>query len=173
MATMSDNTTGNSATPLYRSLRGTALNFIEAQAVDNSLPERMNFAHLRTHCTPNFQHSWGHNYAVSITPPLQGSHSFDDFVKHLNFMLPKLESWKADVTNIIVDPVMMKVMLRISFWMQAKGAKEADKVENDLLWELEMEEVGEGKVKVKRSVEFVDGAAAGRLREVMMGTAQG
>jgi hypothetical protein len=88
-------------------------------------------------------------------------------------MLPKLESWKADVTNIIVDPVMMKVMLRISFWMQAKGAKEADKVENDLLWELEMEEVSEGKVKVKRSVEFVDGAAAGRLREVMMGTAQG
>jgi hypothetical protein len=36
-----------------------------------------------------------------------------------------------------------------------------------------MEEVSEGKVKVKRSVEFVDGAAAGRLREVMMGIAQG
>lgn len=88
-------------------------------------------------------------------------------------MLPKLESWKADVTNIIVDPVTMKVVLRISFWMQAKGAKEADTVENDLLWELEMEEIGEGKVKINRSVEFMDGAAAGRLREIMMGMAQG
>ncbi|KAG9192526.1 hypothetical protein G6011_11260 [Alternaria panax] len=170
---MSDSTAGDSASALYQSLRGTALSFIEAQAVDQSCPERMNFALLRTHCTSSFQHSWGHNYAVSVTPPLQGTHSFDDFVKHLNFMLPKLESWKADVTNIIVDPVAMKVMLRISFWMQAKGAKEADAVENDLLWELEMEGVGEGKVKIKRSIEFVDGAASRRLREVVMGMAKG
>ncbi|KAL1800058.1 hypothetical protein ACET3X_000400 [Alternaria dauci] len=170
---MNSSTAGDSANPLYQSLRGTALSFIEAQVLDNSLPERMNFALLHSHCTPDFQHSWGHNYAVSVTPPLQGTHSFDGFVKHLQLMLPKLESWKADVTDVIVDPVTMKVMLRISFRMLAKGAKEADTVENDLLWELEMEEVGEGKVKIKRSVEFVDGAAAGKLREVMMGVAQG
>jgi hypothetical protein len=170
---MSDSTAGDPASPLYRSLRETALNFIKAQRLDDSLPERMDFATLRTYCTPSFRHSWGHNYAVSISPPLQATHSFDGFVSHLNFMLPKLESWKADVTNIIVDPVTMKVVLRISFWMQAKGAKEADTVENDLLWELEMEEIGEGKVKINRSVEFMDGAAAGRLREIMMGIAQG
>jgi hypothetical protein len=86
-------------------------------------------------------------------------------------MLPRLESWKADITDVLVDTEKMKVMLRISFWMQAKGVGKADAVENDLLWVLEMEGVGSGGVGIKRSVEFVDGAAAGRLREVMMAVA--
>jgi hypothetical protein len=161
----------SSAPPLYTSLHNTALGFIKAQALDPSFPERMNFALLRTHCTPNFQHSWGHNYAVSMAPPLQGTHSLDGFIAHLQFMLPRLESWKADITDVLVDTKKMKVMLRISFWMQAKGVGEADAVENDLLWVLEMEGVGGGGMGIKRSVEFVDGAAAGRLREVMMGVA--
>lgn len=86
-------------------------------------------------------------------------------------MLPRLESWKSNVTDIIVDPVKMKAMLRISFMMQAKGATEGQMVENDLLWILEMEELGSGKVGIKKSMEFLDGAAAGRLREIMMGIA--
>jgi hypothetical protein len=61
----------------------------------------------------------------------------------------------------------MKVVLRISLLMQAKGAKE--KVENDLLWVMEMERQGNGEVRIKRSREFVDGVATGRLREGMMG----
>jgi hypothetical protein len=82
-------------------------------------------------------------------------------------MLPRLASWKADVTDVIVDEAKMKVVLRISLLMQAKGAKE--KVENDLLWVMEMERQGNGEVRIKRSREFVDGVATGRLREGMMG----
>jgi hypothetical protein len=82
-------------------------------------------------------------------------------------MLPRLASWKADVTDVIVDEAKMKVVLRISLLMQAKGAKE--KVENDLLWVMEMERQGNGEVRIKRSREFVDGIATGRLREGMMG----
>lgn len=44
-----------------------------------------------------------------------------------------------------------------------KGVKEL--VENDLLWMLEMDDAGE---KVERSVEFVDDAAAGSIKEIMM-----
>jgi hypothetical protein len=44
-----------------------------------------------------------------------------------------------------------------------KGAEEG--VENDMLWRLEMDEDGK---KVRKSTEFIDGIAAGRLKEIMM-----
>ncbi|KAI4632982.1 hypothetical protein J4E80_000342 [Alternaria sp. BMP 0032] len=160
-----------SALPTYTILRDTALNFIRDQTLDTNSPERMDFDLMRTYCAPSFEHSWGHNYAVSLTPPLQGTHSLDGFFSHLRSMLPRLESWKSNVTDIIVDPVKMKVVLRISFMMQAKGATEEQIVENDLLWMMEMEEMSSGKVGIKKSMEFLDGAAAGKLREIMMGIA--
>ncbi|KAI4922666.1 hypothetical protein J4E90_001099 [Alternaria incomplexa] len=160
-----------SALPTYTILRDTALNFIRAQTLDTNSPERMDFDLMRTYCAPSFEHSWGHNYAVSLTPPLQGTHSLDGFFSHLRSMLPRLESWKSNVTDIIVDPVKMKVVLRISFMMQAKGATEEQIVENDLLWMMEMEEMSSGKVGIKKSMEFLDGAAVGKLREIMMGIA--
>lgn len=79
-------------------------------------------------------------------------------------MLPKLESWETTVTEVTVDEVKKRVVLRVSFWMVPKGTKEV--VENDLLWKLEMDEGGK---KVQRSTEFIDGIAAGRLKEIMMG----
>ncbi|KAI4680998.1 uncharacterized protein J4E88_005503 [Alternaria novae-zelandiae] len=160
-----------SALPTYTILRDTALNFIRAQTLDTNSPERMDFDLMRTYCAPSFEHSWGHNYAVSLTPPIQGTHSLDGFFSHLRSMLPRLESWKSNVTDVIVDPVKMKVILRISFMMQAKGATEGQIVENDLLWMMEMEEMGDGKVGIKKSMEFLDGAAAGKLREIMMAIA--
>jgi len=169
---MSNHTTEDPATsalPTYTILRDTALNFIRAQTLDANSPERMDFDLMRTYCAPSFEHSWGHNYAVSLAPPLQDTHSLDSFFSHLRSMLPRLESWKSNVTDVIVDPVKMKVILRISFMMQAKGATEGQIVENDLLWMMEMEEMGSGKVVIKKSMEFLDGAAAGKLREIMMG----
>ena len=158
-----------SASLLYKFLHSTALGFINAQTQNDELPSRMAFERIRTYCSPSFQHFWGHNYAVSVSPPLQGTHDFDGFVAHLQSMLPKLESWNADVTDVVVDEVRMKVMLRISFYMRAKGA-EKKVVENDLLWALEMERHGdEEDVKIRKSTEFVDGTAAERLRYIMLG----
>ncbi|KAI4643510.1 hypothetical protein J4E93_006520 [Alternaria ventricosa] len=171
---MSNHTTEDPATsalPTYTILRDTALNFIRAQTLDTNSPERMDFDLMRTYCAPSFEHSWGHKYAVSLTPPLQSTHSLDGFFTHLRSMLPRLESWKSNVTDVIVDPVKMKVILRISFMMQAKGATEGQIVENDLLWMMEMEEMSSGKLGIKKSMEFLDGAAAGKLREIMMGIA--
>jgi hypothetical protein len=158
------------ASPLYKALHATAIGFIEAQTLDPSLPSRMNFENIRTFCSPSFHHSWGHKYAVSVSPPLQGTLSFDGFTAHLQSISPRLESWKAEVTDVLIDEMKRKVVLRISFLMLPKGAEE--EVENDLLWVLDMERGGNGEeVKIRGSREFVDGVAAGRLREIMMGKA--
>jgi hypothetical protein len=151
------------ASQTYTQLHATALAFIDAQAQDPTQPLGMNFARIEALCTSDFEHSWGHNYSISLSPRLQGTLSFSQFTKHFEIMLPNLESYEITVTDVTVDEVMRKVVLRISFWMHAKGTEE--KVENDLMWVVEMDE--EGK-KVRRSREFIDGVAAGRLKELMM-----
>jgi hypothetical protein len=155
------------ASATYVQLHTTALAFIDAQAQDSTQTPCMNFDRIEALCTPDFQHSWGHNYAISLNPRLQGTHSFLLFTKHLEAMLPNLDSFENTVTDVTIDEVQRKVVLRMSFWMLAKGAEEP--VENDLLWVLEMDE--EGK-KVRRSKEFIDGVAAGRLKELMLSSAK-
>lgn len=151
------------ASQLYTTLHATALAFIAAQTQDTNYSSRMNFDHIRALVTPDFTHSFGHNYATSLSPPLQGMFTFDEFVSHLASMLPKLESWETTVTDVLVDEVKRTVVLRVSFMMAPKGGK-GEVVENDLVWVLRMDEQGE---KVRESTEFVDGVAAGRIRELI------
>jgi|TARA_R110002003_G_scaffold64_12_gene6061 ketosteroid isomerase-like protein len=47
--------------------------------------------------------------------------------------------------------------------VKGKGKVEAREVENDLLWALEMDKEG----KIRRSTEFIDAVAAGRIKEIM------
>jgi ketosteroid isomerase-like protein len=150
-----------SASPTYTSLHTTALAFISAHALDPTHPSRMNFPLLQSLCAPDFQHSWGHNYSVSLSPRLQGTFSFEAFKTHLEMMMPALESWDAIVTDVMVDEVQRKVVLRVRFEMKVRGEKA---VENDIVWMLEID--GEGKVC--RSMEFVDADAAGKLKEMIM-----
>jgi ketosteroid isomerase-like protein len=150
----------------YTALHVSALTFISAQAQNDNYPSRMAFDLHKDLIAPDFQHSWGHNYGVSKDPRLQGALSFDQFKAHLASMVPHLESWHPTVTDVVVDEMKRKVVLRISFGMVVKG--EDVGVENDLVWVVEMD--GEGKVR--RSVEFVDGVAAGRLKEIIMGRAR-
>jgi hypothetical protein len=161
---MSNNlATPGHASKTYAELRTTALNFINAQAQSPNHPQRMDFDLIKSVVTNDFKHTWGHNYAISLNPRLQGTHSFLLFTKHLEAMLPNLESWETTITDVIVDEVKRKVMLRASFIMVAKGMQEG--VENDLLWILEMDDE-EGKVR--KSTEFIDGIAAAKLKEIMM-----
>lgn len=82
-------------------------------------------------------------------------------------MLTRLETWEAKVSDVLVDETKREVMLRVSYYMRAKGVEEV--VENEIVWVLGVEEQQEGEWRISRSVEFVDGVAAGRLRELMMG----
>lgn len=152
------------ASALYKTIHATALAFIDAQAKDESQPDRMDFSRIRALCAPNFRHSWGHKYLVSTKPFLQGTPDVDGFINHLSTMLPRLEGFDAGVTDVVVDEVKIMAILRISFRMRPKDVEEV--VENDLLWMLGMNR--DGKL-VEKSVEFIDGVAAGRLAELMMG----
>lgn len=77
----------------------------------------MDFEKIKALCTTDFQHSWGHNYAIKLNPRLQGTCSFSDFSGHLATIMPSLESRDTTVTGIIVDEAKKRVVLRISFWM--------------------------------------------------------
>lgn len=153
------------ASHTYSQLHNTARAFIEAQDQDTSHPQLMDFEAIRSHVTDDFQHTWGHNYATSMNPRLQGTHYFPHFIKHLEAMLPNFKSWQTSITDMVVDDVKKKVMMRVSFIMVPKDAEEG--VENDLLWVLEMTDT-EGEWKVRKSTEFIDVAAAGKLKEIMM-----
>lgn len=77
-------------------------------------------------------------------------------------MIPLLESWHTDVSDVVVDEAKKMVIVRASYWMKIKGEAH---VENDLIWWLCMDESGE---KVKRGIEFLDAEATGRIAELMM-----
>lgn len=155
------------ASPLYHTLHATALSFIAAQThIPNTNPTlRLNFPLLRSLCTPSFQHTWGHAYFVSTTPHLQGTYDIDAFMIHLARMLPRLENWETQVRDVVVDEARGVVVLRVGFAMRVKGAEEEETVENELMWVLKMEK-WEGNMRVRRSTEFVDVAAVGRIAEL-------
>ncbi|KAF2035238.1 hypothetical protein EK21DRAFT_54924 [Setomelanomma holmii] len=162
-----DTSTPSGASEAYAQLHDAALKFINAQAQDPAHPKRMNFEWIESLVAPDFQHSWGHNYAVSKSPPIQGRHSFQSFTQHLETMLPNLESWETTVTGIAVDEIRKKVVLRITYLMRVKGTGTAEdrQVENDLVWSLEMNEEG----KIRKSTEFIDAIAAGRIKAILEG----
>lgn len=163
----------------YAMLKETALSFVNSQAYNAQLETRMDFPFLRSLTTPSFSHTFGPSHSVSCSPKLQGSFTIDTFITHLEGMIPNLDRWDIEVKGIVVDEVGASVVVRASYWMQVKGGTE--RVENDVVWWLEMEEesregaVGEkreggvGGWKVRKSTEMVDMGAAGRIRELMRG----
>jgi hypothetical protein len=80
-------------------------------------------------------------------------------------MILNLGSWDTTITDMTVDELKRKVVVRASYLIVAKEAQV--QVENDLLWMLEMDEEGR---KIRKSVEFIDGIAAARLKEITMNT---
>jgi hypothetical protein len=161
---MANPTPPSSASAFYKALHATTIEFIRAQDQDVSTPNRMDFDRIKAiRSTTGFEHSWGHNYLVSTNLPMSGTHDADSFIKHLGSMIPLLESWDTEITDIAIDELQRKAVVRGSYFMKPKGSPEA--VENDLVWYLTMEEDGK---KVQKSIEFLDGAAVQRMKELMM-----
>jgi hypothetical protein len=157
------------ASTLYSTLHDIAIHFVHSSALDPRKMTRIDESRIRAiRSSSGFTHSWGHSYAASLSPALSKPLDVEGFINHLKIMTPKLESWDTDVRDVMVDEARMKVVVRASYWMQPKGVEKEERVENDIVWFLDLVEE-EGVVKVKNSVEFVDGVAAGRLRELMMG----
>ncbi|KAF1976335.1 hypothetical protein BU23DRAFT_456237 [Bimuria novae-zelandiae CBS 107.79] len=152
-----------SASELYKILFATAVEFIRSQDQDLNQPSRMNFDRVRAIRTSDHRHHFGHNYCVSTKPLFQGARSVEDFLAHLNAMLPKIDTWDTDITDIAVDEPRKMCVVRASYFMKPFEVNEP--VENDLVWWLWMEDGGK---KVKKAMEFIDPMATGRIRELMM-----
>ncbi|KAJ4360023.1 uncharacterized protein N0V89_000582 [Didymosphaeria variabile] len=161
--TASDPEAPSNASQIYQILLATATEFIHCQDRDDSQPTRMNLNRVRAIRSTNFIHSFGHNVLVSTKPALQGELSVDGFLTHVNKMVPKLDTWNARISDIVVDETRKMCVVRVSYFMKPYGAEEP--VENDLVWWLWMEEGGK---RVEKAVEFVDGAAMERIGELIM-----
>lgn len=150
----------------YTALKETALAFIDVQRRNPALSTGMDVDGLRNLVTKSFSHSFGPTYSVSHAPRLQGPFTIDKFIEHVSAMIPQLESWDIDTTGIVVDEVGSSVVIRASYMMHVGG----EKVENDIVWWLELEEGNEvdGGWKVRKSTEIVDLGAAARIKELMM-----
>ncbi|KAF2729977.1 hypothetical protein EJ04DRAFT_515541 [Polyplosphaeria fusca] len=155
----------SSASAFYKTLHATVMEFMTSQKQEPDMPHRLDHDRMRAIRTETgSEHSWGHNYLVRQHPQLAPLPDADAFIAHLTRMCPNLDSWETTVTDIIIDEAKKVAIVRASYYMEPKDSGE--KVENDLLWYLAMNEDG---TKVKKSVEFLDGAAMGRIMQLMMG----
>lgn len=153
----------------YDILRGTALNFIASLSLMPNTTTtdevRFDMNKIRAVRAPNYTHTFGHNYFVSQTPPMQGTSDLDGFMTRVASMTLKLESETNKVTAVAVDEVQGSVVARVSYQMKAPGQ---EPVENDLVWWLWMDAAG---TKVERSMEFVDPVATQELQKRMNASA--
>jgi hypothetical protein len=158
--------TGASTPPipstLYTTRQKTATKFITSLSYSPTSPAPyLNIPLILSLRTHNYTHTFGHNYFVSTAPPLQGTHDLDGFIAHITRMTALLESWDSEIRDLCVDEAARSVVVRVGYWMKVKGE---EKVENDLIWWVWMDEEGR---KVVRSVEFVDAAAGGEIKRGM------
>jgi hypothetical protein len=160
-----DSFSRSNASKLYSTLHDTAIEFIDSSSRVPSEVNRMDEARVRAVRSQNYAHTWAHNYLVSKIPGLSDVLDVDGLIHHLNNMTANLDSWDTDVTDVMVDEVRKKVIVRASYWIQPKGL---EKVENDLIWFLDLVEE-DGAWKVSKSVEFIDGLATVKVLELIMG----
>lgn len=123
----------------------------------------MNRNRVRAIRTTDFTHYFGHNTFVSSKPSFQGPQNLDQFLAHLDIMVPKLDTWITHITDITVDEAKMTCVVRASYFMKPVGADQA--VENDLIWWLWMAEEG---TKVRKGMEFIDPTATARIMELII-----
>jgi ketosteroid isomerase-like protein len=153
----------------YEVLRGTALAFISSLSLMPNTTTtdevRFDMAKIRAVRAPNYTHTFGHNYFVSQSPPLQGTSDLDGFMTRVASMSLKLESETNQVLSVAVDKEQRSAVARVAYQMKAPGQAP---VENDLVWWLWMD--AEGK-KVEKSMEFVDPVATKELQARMAASA--
>ncbi|KAF7373207.1 hypothetical protein MSAN_00529300 [Mycena sanguinolenta] len=128
-----------------------------------SPPDLHTFLALRS---PDARHCWGHNYLVSKNSTSLGSLDNAAFEAHLHSAGKWLDALGGEVTDIMIDEHKRKAVLRMSYFLKAKGSDET--VENDLIWVLKFTDEGEVEggvdgILIKESIEFIDAAARARV----------
>lgn len=127
--------------------------------------------------SPEARHSWGHNRLKSTNPSLQEVMDNAAFARHLQSTGPLLTVTSTKVHAILVDEVLRKATVHMSYYLVPVGSGDNEVVENDLIWLLSFTGPGEVQgdpeaVLIKDSVEFIDATASARIG-VLIQAAQG
>jgi hypothetical protein len=123
---------------------------------------------LASLCAPSYTHTFGPVYFVSQCPQLQGEFDISGLVAHVERMLPALDEVKLEMRDVVVDDegARRAVVARVVYGMCVRGSG-GECVEHEVGWWMEMDAEG----RVVKSREVVDGAAAGRIGELIRAAA--
>ncbi|KAK5126971.1 hypothetical protein LTR85_008329 [Meristemomyces frigidus] len=146
---------------LYDKLAATAKEFVMSTTPKKAGTNEPDPDRFLATIAPNFKMSWGHKHFVSTKPGLQGEISGQDFVEHQGKMVSNLQTWEIEPTSLCIDVEKKTAVLRADFFMVAPGQ---EKLLNDILFWITMDESGE---KVTEAKEFIDPVASAELAERM------
>jgi hypothetical protein len=123
---------------------------------------------LASLCAPSYTHTFGPAYFVSQRPQLQGEFDISGLVAHVERMLPALDEVKFELRDVVVDDEGPRraVVARAVYGMYVRGSG-GECVEHEVGWWMEMDAEG----RMVKSREVVDGAAAGRIGELIRAAA--
>jgi len=84
----------------------------------------------------------------------------------MGMMAPMLETWRIEVQRVLVDEHKKEASVLAMYYMVPKGEGDAEgrTVHHEISWWLKTTD--DGKL-VERAIEYVDGAAAARIQELI------
>lgn len=147
---------------VYSTLETTAKSFIQACCPAEPGSNTVRSDLILSHCTPDFQMSYGHKHFVSTFPPLQAVLTGPEWQQHMLGMTSNLRTWDIEITDMTIDAEKKKVVVRGDFHMTVKGFEDA--IINDIILLMRMD--GEGS-KLVSCMEFIDPAAGQELGKRM------
>lgn len=148
------------ASHLYTQLRDAAETFVVAY--DFPAGQTPNIEGMKSTRSSTYTQRWGHARLISQNLMLQGVIDMEGFLRHLEYLMPNMESVSSKIHDVLVDEHKRKVTVLMSYFLRPKGAEEA--VENDLVWILEIDDSGE---KVQSGIEYMDATAFSRIGELI------
>jgi len=152
--------------PTYETLRATAIECVQSAspilAPDGEIAiDKSRISAVRA---PSCTHSWGpHYFALSRFPKTR---STNDFITHMERMIPNLETWAISIQDVVVDQERRVATLRTYLFMTPKGlgSKKERTIMNEELWYVTMTEDGK---KVQSAEEYVDSEASAAVLKKM------
>jgi len=111
--------------------------------------------------TPGFRQSWGPSYFAAKRFP--EPKSVDEFIVHMNGLLPSLDTWKNEIKDRTIDEGNMKATVLLYIYMIVKGNAEVHlrTVRMDVVWMLKF---AKGGKLVEMATEFVDAGASEAIK---------
>lgn len=144
---------------LYDRLAATARGFIEATNAKTPRDNNPDYDLIRSFAAPHFRIEWAPKLFASTSPVLGDAKDIDGFCAHIQRMSANMSTWAILIQDLFVDVKRRMAIVRADFWMLPRGS---EKVLNDIVWFIKMDESGE---KIVDCTEYVDPAASKIIKD--------